>query len=74
MLTDMDLRGLRVAITGGTSGLGLALVRLLVARGAQVAFALVLPLRSSASPMRRGRVELSATSGARKTSTQSHCK
>jgi NAD(P)-dependent dehydrogenase (short-subunit alcohol dehydrogenase family) len=34
----MDLRGLRVAITGGTSGLGLALVRLLVARGAQVAF------------------------------------
>ena len=38
MLTDMDLRGLRVAITGGTSGLGLALVRLLVARGAQVAF------------------------------------
>jgi NAD(P)-dependent dehydrogenase (short-subunit alcohol dehydrogenase family) len=74
MLTDMDLRGLRVAITGGTSGLGLALVRLLVARGAQVAFVARLPMRSSASPMRRGRVELSATSGARKTSTQSHCK
>src|SRR6266542_2718429 len=30
--------GLRVAITGGTSGLGLALVRELLARGAQVAF------------------------------------
>jgi NAD(P)-dependent dehydrogenase (short-subunit alcohol dehydrogenase family) len=30
--------GRRVAITGGTSGLGLALVRDLVARGAQVAF------------------------------------
>jgi NAD(P)-dependent dehydrogenase (short-subunit alcohol dehydrogenase family) len=30
--------GLRVAITGGTSGLGLALVRELVARGAHVAF------------------------------------
>jgi hypothetical protein len=29
---------LRVAITGGTSGLGLALVRELLGRGAQVAF------------------------------------
>src|SRR5215471_3227897 len=33
-----DFRGLRVAITGGTSGLGLALVRDLLDRGAQVAF------------------------------------
>src|SRR5712692_3888426 len=31
-------RGLRVAITGGTSGLGLALVRELLARGADIAF------------------------------------
>ena len=31
--------GLRVAITGGTSGLGLALVKELLARGASVAFA-----------------------------------
>ena len=31
-------RGLRAAITGGTSGLGLALVRELLERGAQVAF------------------------------------
>jgi NAD(P)-dependent dehydrogenase (short-subunit alcohol dehydrogenase family) len=31
-------RGLRVAITGGTSGLGLALVRELLAQGADVAF------------------------------------
>jgi NAD(P)-dependent dehydrogenase (short-subunit alcohol dehydrogenase family) len=38
MPTDMNLPGLRVAVTGGTSGLGLALVRLLVARGARVAF------------------------------------
>ena len=38
MQNDIDLRGLRVAVTGGTSGLGLALVRLLAARGARVAF------------------------------------
>jgi NAD(P)-dependent dehydrogenase (short-subunit alcohol dehydrogenase family) len=38
MPTDNDLEGLRVAVTGGTSGLGLALVRLLAARGARVAF------------------------------------
>src|SRR3979490_3159296 len=30
--------GLRVAVTGGTSGLGLALVHELLSRGAQVAF------------------------------------
>jgi NAD(P)-dependent dehydrogenase (short-subunit alcohol dehydrogenase family) len=35
---DTDLKELRVAVTGGTSGLGLALVRLLAARGAHVAF------------------------------------
>jgi NAD(P)-dependent dehydrogenase (short-subunit alcohol dehydrogenase family) len=33
-----DLKRLRVAVTGGTSGLGLALVRLLTAQGARVAF------------------------------------
>src|SRR5215813_7678218 len=38
MSIDPNLRGLRVAVTGGTSGLGLALVRLLVGRGAHVAF------------------------------------
>jgi NAD(P)-dependent dehydrogenase (short-subunit alcohol dehydrogenase family) len=35
---DDPFDGLRVAITGGTSGLGLALVRELVQRGARVAF------------------------------------
>src|SRR5262249_2222318 len=35
---EKEFRGLRVAITGGTLGLGLALVRELLARGAQVAF------------------------------------
>ncbi len=34
----MELQGLRIAITGGTSGLGLALVRELLHRGAHVAF------------------------------------
>jgi NAD(P)-dependent dehydrogenase (short-subunit alcohol dehydrogenase family) len=38
MQTAVDLKQLRVAVTGGTSGLGLALVRHLVARGARVAF------------------------------------
>jgi NAD(P)-dependent dehydrogenase (short-subunit alcohol dehydrogenase family) len=33
-----EFRGVRMAITGGTSGLGLALVRELLGRGAQVAF------------------------------------
>ena len=38
MQADSDLKDFRVAVTGGTSGLGLALVRHLVARGAHVAF------------------------------------
>jgi NAD(P)-dependent dehydrogenase (short-subunit alcohol dehydrogenase family) len=38
MPSGNDLKELRVAITGGTSGLGLALVRRLIARGARVAF------------------------------------
>src|SRR5262245_47240924 len=37
-MSEPEIRGLRVAITGGTSGLGLALVRHLLAKGAQVAF------------------------------------
>jgi NAD(P)-dependent dehydrogenase (short-subunit alcohol dehydrogenase family) len=35
---DMDFQGLRIVITGGTSGLGLALVREFLDRGARVAF------------------------------------
>ena len=38
MPTDPNFQPLRVAVTGGTSGLGLALVRLTAARGARVAF------------------------------------
>jgi NAD(P)-dependent dehydrogenase (short-subunit alcohol dehydrogenase family) len=38
MSYDFSLNGLRVAVTGGTSGLGLALVRLLSRRDATVAF------------------------------------
>lgn len=37
-MTNDDFSGLRVAITGGTSGLGLALLRELLSRGARVAF------------------------------------
>ena len=38
MQTNIDFQGLRVAVTGGTSGLGLALVRQLTGKGAHVAF------------------------------------
>ncbi|RWD48309.1 MAG: SDR family oxidoreductase [Mesorhizobium sp.] len=38
MQTNIDLQKLRVAVTGGTSGLGLALVRQLAEQGASVAF------------------------------------
>lgn len=38
MSSEQSLRGMRVAITGGTAGLGLALVKALHARGASVAF------------------------------------
>ncbi|PKA45127.1 short-chain dehydrogenase [Rhizobium sullae] len=38
MQTNIDLQGLRVTVTGGTSGLGLALVRQLTAKAACVAF------------------------------------
>jgi len=37
-MTGQHMQGLRVAITGGTSGLGLAVVRELRRRGARVAF------------------------------------
>jgi NAD(P)-dependent dehydrogenase (short-subunit alcohol dehydrogenase family) len=37
-MTHTTIRGLRIAITGGTSGLGLALVRRLLDAGADVAF------------------------------------
>jgi NAD(P)-dependent dehydrogenase (short-subunit alcohol dehydrogenase family) len=38
MQTDTDLEALRIAVTGGTSGLGLALVRRLAVERARVAF------------------------------------
>lgn len=38
MASQSEWKGMRVAITGGTSGLGLALVRMLAERGAHVAF------------------------------------
>lgn len=43
--TSRHLHGVRVAITGGTSGLGLALVRELTQRGAQVALIARTPAR-----------------------------
>ena len=75
MPTHTDLKELRVAVTGGTSGLGLALVRQLVAP--RRARRLCRPYRrgrSSRSPMRRAPAASSATSGARTTSTRSRCK
>lgn len=46
--TPRHLHGVRVAITGGTSGLGLALVRELTRRGAQVALIARTPTRVAA--------------------------
>jgi NAD(P)-dependent dehydrogenase (short-subunit alcohol dehydrogenase family) len=54
-----DLRGVRAAITGGTSGLGLALMDELLARGARVAFVAREPARVAAvAAERRGVVGL----------------
>ena len=53
-----DSSALRVAVTGGTSGLGLALVRALHARGAQVAF-----VARDAQRVQRVAAELPGTHG-----------
>jgi NAD(P)-dependent dehydrogenase (short-subunit alcohol dehydrogenase family) len=53
-----DSSPLRVAVTGGTSGLGLALVQALHARGAQVAF-----VARDAARVRRVAAELPGTHG-----------
>ena len=45
VVSEDPFSGLRVAITGGTSGLGLALVRELLSRGARVAFVARTPER-----------------------------
>jgi NAD(P)-dependent dehydrogenase (short-subunit alcohol dehydrogenase family) len=57
-LRDDPLAGLRVAITGGTSGLGLALVQALSARGARVAF-----IARDAARVRRVAQDLPGTHG-----------
>lgn len=57
-LRDDPLAGLRVAITGGTSGLGLALVQALSARGARVAF-----IARDAARVRRLAQDLPGTRG-----------
>jgi len=57
-MNTSTLAGLRAAITGGTSGLGLALVRALQERGAQVAF-----VARDAQRVRRVAAELPGTHG-----------
>ena len=75
MPTHNDLKEFRLAVTGGTSGLGLALVRSLVARGARVAFvARTARAGSSRSPMRQALTGSWVTSGARRTLIRSHYK
>ena len=58
MNTSSTLQDLRVAVTGGTSGLGLALVRALHAQGARVAF-----VARDASRVQRVAAELAGTHG-----------
>ena len=55
---NTDTSALRVAVTGGTSGLGLALVRALHARGARVAF-----VARDAARVQRVATELPGTHG-----------
>ena len=74
MQTNIDLQGLRVAVTGGTSGLGLALVRQLTAMGARVAFVARTAANVERTLTRRARTALSATSARRTTSTRSRCR
>jgi NAD(P)-dependent dehydrogenase (short-subunit alcohol dehydrogenase family) len=57
-MNTSTLAGLRAAITGGTSGLGLALLRALHERGAQVAF-----IARDATRVRRVAVELPGAHG-----------
>jgi len=57
-MNTSTLAGMRAAITGGTSGLGLALVRALQERGAQVAF-----VARDAQRVRRVAAELPGTHG-----------
>ena len=75
MLAGNPLTDLRVAITGGTSGLGLALVRELLNRGARVAF---VARRGAAwnnsNRSCRTHTALSATYPGKKIYTQSPCK
>jgi NAD(P)-dependent dehydrogenase (short-subunit alcohol dehydrogenase family) len=56
--TASTLQHLRIAVTGGTSGLGLALVRALHAQGARVAF-----VARDASRVQRVATELAGTHG-----------
>jgi len=74
MATGTDLKELRVAVTGGTSGLGMALVRRLIGRGAQVAF-----VARNAEAVERIGTETVGTGSLetldeRKMSTRSRCK
>jgi NAD(P)-dependent dehydrogenase (short-subunit alcohol dehydrogenase family) len=74
MENHIDINGLRVAVTGGTSGLGLALVRQLAAEGARIAFV----ARGHAAVERvakeTGALGIAGDIGARTTSTQSPCR
>lgn len=58
MQTEPDLKGLRVAVTGGTSGLGLALVQHLSKRGAQVVLVARTPERVELVARQSGSVGL----------------
>ena len=58
MNTSSTLQNLRVAVTGGTSGLGLALVRALHAQGARVTF-----VARDAGRVQRVAAELGGTHG-----------